>query len=121
MTRTVAVVCGSGVSSTFLARGIRAQLAERSLDWRVEPLSIDELTGRAAELDLVLVGHHLASSLDAVMVAVDGRVPTVVLEVAGSGTDAAIAAVAHLADFSLGDGAPASDRTPAPAQGENHG
>ncbi len=62
MSRTVAIVCGAGVSSTFLARTIREQLAEKSLDWVVEPLAIDQLSDRLGELSLVLVGQHMAAS-----------------------------------------------------------
>lgn len=63
MTRTVAIVCAAGVASTFLARALREQLAQHELDWSVEPLAADQLPARAAELSIVLVGHHLAEQL----------------------------------------------------------
>ncbi|KQV26293.1 hypothetical protein [Yonghaparkia sp. Root332] len=116
MTRTVAVVCGSGVSSTFLARGLRGAIAERSLDWRVEPLSVDELADRADDLDLVIVGQHLAAGVDAVTSALDGRAPSVVLDAPGTGPDAVASALAHLT------AAPsAASSTTAPSEGEHHG
>ncbi len=110
MTRTVAVVCGSGVSSTFLARGLRGAIAERSLDWTVEPLSVDELADRADALDLVIVGHHLAADVDDVASALGGRVPAVALDAPGTGPDAVASALAHLT-------APIT----APSEGEHHG
>ncbi|MDP3208055.1 MAG: hypothetical protein Q8M65_02805 [Rhodoglobus sp.] len=63
MSQTVAVLCGAGVSSTFLARALREQLAERSLDWTVEPLAVDQLGDRLDHLSLVLIGHHMAESI----------------------------------------------------------
>jgi PTS system cellobiose-specific IIB component len=78
MTRTVAIVCGAGVSSTFLARAVRDLVRERDLDWSVEALAEDQLVGRAASLDLVLLGQHVASRLDLVRSAM-GDVPIGVL------------------------------------------
>ena len=58
MTRTVAIVCGAGVSSTFLARAVRDLVRERGLDWTVEALAEDQLVDRASSLDLVLANLH---------------------------------------------------------------
>lgn len=63
MSQTVAILCGAGVSSTFLARALRERLAERSLDWTVEPLAADQLSEWLDHLSLVLVGHHMTQSL----------------------------------------------------------
>lgn len=63
--RTAAIVCGAGVSSTFLARAMRTLATERGLDWRVEPLAEDQLPHRLHELAIVLVGHHLADRFEA--------------------------------------------------------
>ena len=78
MTRTVAIVCGAGVSSTFLARAVRDLVRERGLDWTVEALAEDQLVDRASSLDLVLLGQHVASRLDLVRSAM-GEVPVGVL------------------------------------------
>ena len=78
MTRIVAIVCGAGVSSTFLARAVRDLVGQRSLDWTVEALAEDQLATRAPDLDLVLLGHHVASRRDLVR-AVVGAVPVGVL------------------------------------------
>lgn len=64
MTQTVAVVCGAGVSSTFLARALRESLTERSLDWIVEPLAADQVVAHLDRLSLVLVGHHMVGAFD---------------------------------------------------------
>jgi PTS system cellobiose-specific IIB component len=65
MTRTAAIVCGAGVSSTFLARAVRTLATERGLDWHVEPLAEDQLPHRIDDLAIVLVGHHLADRFEA--------------------------------------------------------
>lgn len=78
MTRTVAIVCGAGVSSTFLARAVRDLARECDLDWTVEALAEDQLADRAPELDLVLLGQHVSSRLEVVRAAM-GDVPVGVL------------------------------------------
>ncbi len=69
MTQTVAIVCGAGVSSTFLARAVRDLVSARGIDWRVLPLAQDQLIDLAPTLDLVLFGSHL-----------DGRVAEITAE-----------------------------------------
>lgn len=81
MHRTAAIVCGAGVSSTFVARAVRALAIERGLDWQIEPLAEDQLAQRADSLGLVLVGHHLADRVSDVQSAVAASgVPVVVLD-----------------------------------------
>lgn len=65
MSRTAAIVCAAGVASTFLARALREQIAEHGLDWTVEPLAVDQLPSRLADVSIVFVGHHLAGHVDA--------------------------------------------------------
>ena len=62
MTQHVAVVCGAGVSSTFLARALRRELSDAGLEISVEALAEDQLP--LAIVDIVLVGAHLASRFD---------------------------------------------------------
>ena len=64
MTRTAAIICGAGVSSTFLARAVRELVAQHGLEWNIEPLAEDQVSTRIDELSIVLVGHHLASRFD---------------------------------------------------------
>lgn len=104
MTRTVAIVCGAGVSSTFLARAVRDLVRERELDWTVEALAEDQLAGRAPELDLVLLGQHVASRLDLVSSAM-GAVPVGLLAHADQLT-AARDAVALLTSTPEREGSP---------------
>lgn len=81
MTRTAAIVCGAGVSSTFLARAVRHQSAHDGLDWHFEPLAEDQLGSRIAEFSVVFIGHHLAARYDEIAAALaSSGVPTVLLD-----------------------------------------
>ncbi len=117
MHRTAAIVCGAGVSSTFLARAVRDLANDSGLDWQVEPLAEDQLANRADSVGLVLVGHHLAHRLDDLRLVVASRgVPVVVLE----SDDLAAAAhqsvaLLHAHDVERADGA---NR---PSKGNPHG
>lgn len=62
MAHHIAVVCGAGVSSTFLARALRRELADAGIDATVEALAEDQLPPTGA--DVVVVGAHLASRFD---------------------------------------------------------
>lgn len=125
MTRTVAVVCGSGVSSTFLARGLRSLLSARGQFWHVLPLALDELDDRADELDVVLLGQHVSAEHAAVSARVPGAV-VVPLSVGGIDEPAAREALELLQSIpstdSSGDvvaAAPApSAHAPAPHEGD---
>lgn len=94
--RTAAIVCGAGVSSTFLARAVRTLATERGLDWRVEPLAEDQLAQRVTELAIVLVGHHLADRFDALQSALAVSGVPVALLPAGDPVAAAEQGVALL-------------------------
>lgn len=99
MTRTAAIVCGSGVSSTFLARALRRELAERSIDWVVEPLALDQVVQASARLDRVILGQHLArEAADVIAALALVGVPATLLSTPGTGDDAAREALAHLTD-----------------------
>ena len=81
MTRTAAIVCGAGVSSTFLARAVRERVSQSGLDWLIEPLAADQVVARAAEFSVVLVGHHLADSFEEFSARIaDSGVPALVLD-----------------------------------------
>lgn len=97
MTRTVAVVCGAGVSSTFLARALRRELVAAGLDWAVEPLALGQLAAEAPRLDHVIIGHHLAADAPALVASLAGQgVPATLLTTPGTGDDAAREAAALL-------------------------
>lgn len=99
MTRTAAIVCGAGVSSTFLARALRRALAERASEWVVEPLALDQVEHEAPRLDHVILGQHLAAEAAEIVasLALLG-VPATLLSTPGSSDDAAREALAHLTD-----------------------
>lgn len=63
VTHRVGLVCAAGVSSTFLAHGLRVAIADAGLDAvKLEPLSADRAV--TAEVDLLLLAHHLRGAAD---------------------------------------------------------
>jgi PTS system cellobiose-specific IIB component len=57
----VLVVCGAGASSTFLAQRIRVAARGREIDLSVSASSTEGLADRLGEIDVLLVGPHLAA------------------------------------------------------------
>lgn len=90
----IVVVCGAGASSTFVAVKLRTAAAARGLTATVEAGSVSQLDS-LAEVDVVLVGAHLESS-----------VPALRERAAGSGT--AVAVLPPISPAAL-DGAQALD------------
>lgn len=70
MNRRAVIVCGAGVSSTFLARAVREVADQHDLEWEFFALAEDQLGSLDRDVSLVLVGHHLAGRLEAVRDAV---------------------------------------------------
>ena len=63
VTYRVGLVCAAGVSSTFLAHGLRAAIADADLRAvELEPMSADRAV--AADVDLLLLAHHLRGAAD---------------------------------------------------------
>lgn len=60
----VLVVCGAGASSTFVAMWVRKAAAARGLDVIASASSETELDALAADIDVVLIGPHLADRFD---------------------------------------------------------
>ena len=60
----VLVVCGAGASSTFLAHRLRAAARGRGIDITVAASSTEGLAQRLGEVDVLLVGSHLAAQFD---------------------------------------------------------
>ncbi|MFC5928161.1 PTS sugar transporter subunit IIB [Cryobacterium melibiosiphilum] len=56
----ILVVCGAGASSTFVAQRMRVTLAARGLDVQVAAGSESELGASLGNIDVLLVGPHLA-------------------------------------------------------------
>ncbi len=109
MTHHVAVVCGAGVSSTFLARGLRRELSEAGADVSVEALAEDQLP--LATVDTVFVGAHLASRFDELRARVESSGARAFLLTAPEPAAAAREALALLE----------LDPSSAPSKGHSHG
>lgn len=63
MTYRVGLVCAAGVSSTFLAHALRAAIVDAGLTAvELEPMSADRAV--AADVELLLVAHHLRGACD---------------------------------------------------------
>jgi PTS system cellobiose-specific IIB component len=92
--KTVLIVCGAGASSTFLASGIRRAAAAEGLDLTIVAGSQDDLPGRLARVDVLLVGSHLAGSFDTLAAqAHDHGVRAALLPAAATGPGGAPAAL----------------------------
>jgi PTS system cellobiose-specific IIB component len=58
----ILVVCGAGASSTFLVHSMRKVARGRGLDLVFQAGSRDDVSSRLGDVDVVLVGSHLADS-----------------------------------------------------------
>jgi cellobiose PTS system EIIB component len=97
MTRTAVVVCGAGVSSTFLARSLRRALQARDADWKIEPLALEQLVEQTDRVEHVIIGHHLAERASEIVSSLTPLgVRATLLQTPGTGDDAAREAVTHL-------------------------
>jgi PTS system cellobiose-specific IIB component len=62
----ILVICGAGASSTFVAQRLRHAAHDAGLDFKAIAGTPQSLLVDLDEADLVLVGPHLAGSLDAI-------------------------------------------------------
>ncbi|WP_298130868.1 PTS sugar transporter subunit IIB [Micropruina sp.] len=62
----VLLVCGSGASSGFMAANIRKAAAARGLNLSVTARSESEIENYVDEIDVLMVGPHLAYIVDEV-------------------------------------------------------
>jgi cellobiose PTS system EIIB component len=60
----ILVVCGAGASSTFVAHRVRQAASARGLDYTAHAGTEASLPVDLDSADVVLVGPHLAASLD---------------------------------------------------------
>jgi PTS system cellobiose-specific IIB component len=58
----ILVICGAGASSTFLVHWLRKVASTRGLDLAFQAGSQDDVGSRLGDIDVVLVGSHLAGS-----------------------------------------------------------
>ncbi len=62
--KNILLVCGSGASSGFMAKSIRQAAKDRGLDWSVQARSDSVVEDYIDQIDLLLVGPHLAYMID---------------------------------------------------------
>jgi len=62
----ILLVCGSGASSGFMAANIRKAAAARGLDTRIVARGESEIENYIDDIDVLMVGPHLAYILDEV-------------------------------------------------------
>ena len=60
----ILLVCGSGASSGFMATSIRKAAKERNIDLTIMARGESEIENYVDEIDVLMVGPHLAYILD---------------------------------------------------------
>jgi len=75
----ILLVCGSGASSGFMAANIRKAAAARGLDTKVVARGEAEIENYIDDIDVLMVGPHLAYILDEVDEYVGNHPVTVLL------------------------------------------
>lgn len=60
----VLLICGSGASSGFMAANMRKAAKERKLDINITARSESELESYINDIDVLMIGPHLAYLLD---------------------------------------------------------
>ena len=95
---SIAIVCGAGASSTFLARRLTELSLYSSREWTFTPHSLDVVNAETA--DVVALSHHVATEF--VVNDLTNRGITVVVLPGnvrgGFGADAALEAIAEFID-----------------------
>ena len=95
---SIAIVCGAGASSTFLARRLSELSRSAGIDWTFSPHSLDVVNSETA--DIVAVSHHVANEF-VVDDLVNRGVNVLVLPGTvrgGFGADAALDAITEFVD-----------------------
>lgn len=75
----VLLVCGSGASSGFMATNMRRAAVARGLEIEIKARSESEIENYISEIDVLMVGPHLAYILDEVEEYIDGNDVKVIL------------------------------------------
>lgn len=79
MSLNVLLVCGSGASSGFMAANMRKAAKKRALDYKIQARSESELESYVNEIDILMIGPHLAYMEQEVKSLVDPARVTVIL------------------------------------------
>jgi PTS system cellobiose-specific IIB component len=101
MMLSVAIVCGAGASSTFLARRLSELSRSAGIGWTFTPHSLDVVNSETA--DIVAVSHHVANEF-VINDLVNRGVTVLVLPGTvrgGFGADAALDAITEFVDNSV--------------------
>ena len=64
----VLLVCGSGASSGFMATNMRKAAVARGLDVDIKARSESEIENYIEDIDVLMVGPHLAYILDDILI-----------------------------------------------------
>lgn len=75
----ILLVCGSGASSGFMAANMRKAAAKKQLDLSIKARSESEIENYIDEIDVLMVGPHLAYILDEVEEYIHGTDVKVIL------------------------------------------
>lgn len=75
----VLLVCGSGASSGFMATNMRRAAVARGFEADIKARSESEIENYINEIDVLMVGPHLAYILDEVEEYIDGNDVKVIL------------------------------------------
>ncbi len=75
----ILLVCGSGASSGFMAANMRKAAKARGIDVTVTARSESEIENYIEDIDVIMVGPHLAYIIDEAEEIVDGRDVKIIL------------------------------------------
>ncbi|MQS76581.1 PTS sugar transporter subunit IIB [Companilactobacillus halodurans] len=79
MTTRVLLVCGSGASSGFMAANMRKAAKKRDLDLKIQARSESELENYLNEIDVLMIGPHLAYLEDEMKDLVSDKVKVILM------------------------------------------
>lgn len=79
MSLNVLLVCGTGASSGFMAANMRKAAKKRGLDYKIQARSEAELENYLNEIDVLMIGPHLAFMEEEVKTEVDPKKVRVIL------------------------------------------
>lgn len=79
MSLNVLLVCGTGASSGFMAANMRKAAKKRGLDYKIQARSESELENYINDIDVLMIGPHLAFMEEEARGQVDADKVTVLL------------------------------------------
>ncbi|MBY5022111.1 PTS sugar transporter subunit IIB [Streptococcus suis] len=93
----VLLVCGSGASSGFMAANMRKAAVEKGLDISIKARSESEIENYIDDIDVLMVGPHLAYIMDEVEEYIQGSdVKVLLMKSEYYATLDGVAAIEHL-------------------------